>query len=339
MRNKKSKRLINSLFLFLLIIFFGITGYMSIEGYSFLQALYMTIITISTVGYGVVRPLSKTGTVFTVLLIIFSFTSIGVILQNIVSFFFDEELRKIIKRRRMERELKKLQGHVVVCGFGRNGRHAVEELLLRKEHIVIIEKNHEKLIDSQLLLYKNIYVLEGDATNEEILKAANVAAAKALITTLPVDADNVFVVLTAKELNPNLRIISRAADEHSESKLRRAGADYVIMPDTVGGHRMGKLVSQPDVIEFLDYLLIKSGDTVNIEEIPCNQLPKEFIGRSLSELDVRRRTGANIIGMKLPDGSYVFNPSAETKILRDSKLFVVGTPEQVKKLKQLLQNG
>ncbi len=310
---------------------------MVIEGYSFLEALFMTIITVSTVGYGVVKPLSETGIFFTTLLIIFSFVILAVVVENIASYFLDEDLRKLIKYRRMRKTLQKISGHVIVCGYGRNGRHAVEELLLHDETVVVIEQKHNVIVENELEHNDDIYLIEGDATNEETLLAANVKQAKALITTLPIDADNVFVVLTAREFNPDMLIISRASDDRSESKLRRAGANYVILPDSVGGHRMGKLVSQPEVIEFLDYLMLKSGETVNLEKISCDELPKEYIDKTLAELDVRRRTGANVVGIKMPDGQYIFNPSPDIKIRRNSVLFVLGTPQQVAKLKQILK--
>ncbi len=335
MDNRKRNRIYYSLAVFIIVVGGGIAGFMIIEGYTFIEALYMTIITISTVGYGLVRPLSETGIWFTSMLIIVSFIILGVVIRNIASYLLDGEFRKIIKKRRMERQLSKLNNHVIVCGYGRNGHHAVEELLLHDEKVVVIEKDHEIVLENEHLL-KNLYFVEGDATDEDTLLMANVEHAKALITTMPNDAENVFVVLTARQFNPDLLIISRASDDHSDTKLRRAGANFVIMPDSVGGHRMAKLVSQPDVIEFLDYLMIKSGNTVNIEEIPCELLPEEFIDKTLGELDVRRTTGANVIGMKLPDGTYLFNPAASTKITRNAKLFVLGTPEQVRKFKNLL---
>ncbi len=334
-RQKHERRIIFSLIVFFVVIVIGILGYMFIEGYSLREALYMTVITISTVGYGLVKPLSEFGTYFTVILIITSFIILAFVVQNLVSFLIDSDLRVYIKKRRMEKLVKKLKNHVIVCGYGKNGHHAVEELLLHNETVVVVEQQHNIIVEGEFLNRENLYFIEGDATVEEVLIAANIEKAKALITTLPTDADNVFVVLTARELNPKLTIISRANEERTDSKLRRAGADFVIMPDHVGGHRMGKLVSQPDVIEFLDYLMIKSGNTVNIEVIPCEQLPPEYMGKTIAELDIRKNTGANVIGIKQADGTFVFNPSPKEKIGTGTKLFVLGTPEQIKKLVEI----
>ncbi len=314
------------------IILTGITGYMLIEGYSLKEALYMTIITISTVGFGLVRPLSSTGVYFTVFLIITSFVLIAFILQSVISILIDTDFRLFIKRLRMEKLVRRLKDHVIVCGYGKNGHHTVEELLLHGELVVVVEKDHSTISHHEFHRKENLYFIEGDATHDETLLSANVQKAKALVTTLPVDADNVFVVLTARELNPGILIVSRASDEQSDSKLRRAGANYVIMPDHIGGHRMGKLVSQPDVLEFLDYLMAKSGNTVSIESILCEKLPPEYMGKTIGELDIRRNTGANVVGLKLQDGTYIFNPSPNERLDMGSRVFVLGTPEQIEKL-------
>lgn len=316
----------------------GILGFMLIEGYSFKDALYMTIITVSTVGFGLVKPLSPAGIYFTVFLITTSFILIAFIVQSVISILIDTDLRLFIKRLRMEKLVRRLKNHVIVCGYGKNGHHAVEELLLHGEIVVVIERDHNVIAEHEFHKKENLYFIEGDATHDDVLQSANVHNARALISTLPTDADNVFVVLTARELNPGLLIISRASDEQTDSKLRRAGADYVIMPDHIGGHRMGKLVSQPDVLEFLDYIMVKSGNTVNIESIPCEKLPREYMGKTIGELDIRRNTGANVIGLKLKDGTYIFNPAPEERIEAGSRLFVLGTPEQIEKLIKLYKS-
>ena len=335
---KLRRRVVVSVVALFSIVLTGITGYMLIEGYSFKQALYMTVITISTVGFGLVKPLSTAGTYFTILLIITSFVLIAFILQSLISILIDTDFRLFIKRLRMEKLVKRLKDHVIVCGYGKNGHHAVEELLLHGEIVVVIERDHSVIAEHEFHKKENLYFIEGEATDDETLQSANIQKAKALIATLPVDADNVFVVLSARELNPSLLIISRARDEQSDSKLRRAGADFVIMPDHIGGHRMGKLVSQPDVLEFLDYIMVKSGNTVNIESIPCEKLPREYMGKTIGELDIRRNTGANVIGLKLKDGRYIFNPAPEERIEAGSRLFVLGTPEQIEKLIKLYKS-
>ena len=185
---------------------------------------------------------------------------------------------------------------MVICGYGRNGKQAATDLLEHNVKVVIVEQDAEivqSLRESSGMLY-----VEGDATDEEVLKQAHLDKARALITTLPEDADNLFVVLTAKELNPDLKIISRASVDNSDVKLKRAGATNVIMPDKMGGQSMAKLVAQPDMVEFIDLMLLQSMDTVVLEEISCANLASCFEGKSLLELDIRNTSGANIIGMK-----------------------------------------
>jgi len=179
-------------------------------------------------------------------------------------------------------------------------------------------------------------VIHGNAINDEILKKAMVRTARALITTLPEDANNLMIVLTAREMNPDFTIISRASDDHSDTKLRRAGATNVIMPDIVGGIRMAKLVAQPDIVEFIEKILLMSGDSVRLIEVLANDLDACYINHSIKELRIRKLSGANIVGLKTASGEYVFNPSQDIKISCDDKLFVLGTPEQIEKMKKVL---
>jgi len=179
-------------------------------------------------------------------------------------------------------------------------------------------------------------VLSGDSTQDETLLKAGILRAKALITTLPVDADNMFIVLTARNLNPKLSIISRASDDGSDTKIKIAGADNVIMPDKVGGAHMASLVMKPDVMEFIDHVTAQGGDNNNLEEITFNNLPEHLRNKTLKDLEIRNKSGANIIGFKTGDGSYIINPSADTQIIPEAKIFVLGTPDQIKKLKEIL---
>jgi voltage-gated potassium channel len=316
------------------LILFGTLGYIFIEKYKFIDALFMTVITISTVGYGVIGSLSEFGIFFTIILIVLSFLIIGLIVQNFTKYISDDDLRKNIRLKKKLRLMKSYKNHVIVCGYGLNGSHAVLELIKNNENVIVIDDNI-KVIEQACEIEKGAIFITGDARNEEVLKLANIETAKALITALSIDADNLFVVLTARELNSNLRIISRAVEDSSERKLRRAGADHVILPDSVGGIRMAKQVSEPDVLEFLDYIVAKSGIDVNLVEINCNTLSDKFINKTLHQLDIRKKTGANVIGIKLENGTYIFNPAANTIIEKNVKIFVLGTPEQILNLKEL----
>jgi len=181
--------------------------------------------------------------------------------------------------------------------------------------------------------------IEGDATNDEILEAAKLESARALIATLPNDAENLYIVLTARQLNPDLVIISRASDDHSVEKLKRAGATNVIMPDKIGGQRMAKLVAEPDLVEFIEYLMLQSHKDVSLEEISCENLAVCFANKSIKELDIRKVSGANIIGLKKPDKSFIVNPSPEIRLSQGDQLFVLGKQEEIESLKSLIEKG
>ena len=318
--------------LLLLIIVIGVFGFM-VLGFTFTEAFFMTIITIATVGFKEVHELDTTGMWFTSLLIIFSFGIFAYVATTFGRYLVDGFFTNYYRDRNVKRKIDKLRDHVIICGYGRNGKQASIELLEHNAKIIIIENDVpmvEELRNSSLLF------IEGDATSEDVLNDANIKEAKALITTLPVDADNLFVVLSARELNPGMTIISRASLDHSDSKLKRAGATNVIMPDKIGGQRMAKLVAQPDVVEFLEYVMLQSAENVALEEVSCVNLASCFAGKSIRELDVRNESGANIIGMKREDNSYLINPLPEILLTPHDRLFVLGTKRQVTRLKQII---
>ena len=316
------------------LIVIGTIGYMLIEDYRFLDAFYMTIITVATVGYGEVSPLSYAGRIFTSFLIITSFGTFAYAVSAITRFVVDGEFNNLFKLQKLNSAIEKLSDHVIICGYGRNGRQAAQVLKKHDKRFVVIERNPE-LTETLNHRFKDL-VIGGDSTQDEILIKAGVLRAKALITTLPVDADNMFIVLTARNLNPKLTIISRASDDGSDTKIKIAGADNVIMPDKVGGAHMASLVMKPDVMEFIDFVTAQGGDNNNLEELTFNNIPAHLKNKTLKDLEIRNKSGANIIGFKTGDGKYVINPSADTEIIPEAKIFVLGTPDQIKKLKEIL---
>jgi voltage-gated potassium channel len=319
------------------IILIGVSGFMVIEGFTFTDAFFMTIITIATVGFREVHPLSSTGMYFTAFLIIFSFGIFAYAVSTFTRYVIDGAIGHYYKNRRVKNKIQKLRDHVVICGFGRNGRQAVQELIDHHIKIVVVERDEqvaENIADNPDILF-----IHGDSTRDDVLSMCRLDRARALITTLPVDADNLFVVLTARELNPGVKIISRASNEHSDAKLKRAGATNIIMPDRIGGQRMAKLVTQPDVVEFLDFLMLQSSENVALEEVSCNKLNICFEGKAIRELDTRNDSGANIIGLKRPDNSYIINPLPETQISVNDKLFALGTRNQLTRFKKILVEG
>ena len=258
------------------IVTIGTFGYHIIEGWKILDSLYMTVITISTVGFKEVgsAPLSQGGKVFTMGLIVTSLGSLAYVGSNMARFVFDGELANYIKTYRVDKKISKLKNHVIIVGYGRNGEQAAMELAEHGVNFVIVDKRDNVI--SRIRENPELLYIKGDATHEEILEQSQVYKARALIATTPNDADNVFVVLTARSMNPGLTIISRASEMESQMKLKRAGASNVIMPERIGGQRMAKLVHQPDVVEFLEYILLQKTRDVSLEELSCKNLAQRF---------------------------------------------------------------
>jgi voltage-gated potassium channel len=316
----------------LLIVVVGLIGYMVIEGFTLGEAFYMTVITITTTGFSEVRPLSGPGRFFTTILLLLSWAAFALVLTRITQYIISGEINKFFKTRKMMSALTKLQGHVVVCGFGRNGQQAAQTLKVHGQPFVVIEQDEEVLEDELADQPDLIYVI-GDSTEDDVLKRAGVERAKALITTLPDDADNVFIVLSARDLNQKIQIISRASGTSSVTKLKKAGADSVIMPDRIGGTHMATLISKPDVIEFIDYLSGEEGEAISMESVGYDQLPRDLRDRSLSDIMRWKKTGVNCIGIKNTDGKFVINPPEQVLITRGMKVIVLGTRQQIEEMK------
>ncbi len=331
MRLFRSK-LQKALLLLVMVVAMGVLGYTLISGYSVIDALYMTVITISTVGFGEIEPLNDGEKLFTVFLITTSIVSFGYTVSAFTEYIVSGQLFQQLKLKKVQKRIEKLEGHTIICGFGRNGRQAMIKLQNYKQKYVIVEKDEDVIhrIDQE-----GIFNVHGDATRDEVLKRAGIEKASNLITALPSDADNLFVVLTAKQLNKDCKIISRASNETSYDKLKIAGANNVIMPDMLGGDHMASLVVTPDVLEFVGKLTIEGEKTANLEEISVNDLPNSYLQKTILDLDLRKQTGCTVIGLKEPDGNYIINPEASLQLQKDSHLIVLGRPEQIIKLRQL----
>ncbi len=316
----------------MLIIGVGTIGYMSLSGYNFVDALYMTVITVTTVGFGELQPFSPAEKVFTIFLILTSITIFGYAVSSFSEYLVSGKLFQHFKHRKVEKQINHLKNHTIVCGYGRNGKQAILKLKNYNKEFVVVEKDKEMIsfLDSEGILN-----IEGDATLDETLLKAGIEKASFLITALPSDANNLFVVLTASQLNNKCTIISRASNESSYKKLKFAGANNVIMPDKLGGNHMASLVTTPDVIEFVDRLTIEGETTANLEEIAVNDLPTKFLNKTILDLDLRKQTGCTVIGFRNPDKDYVINPEANIKLVENSQLIVLGRPEQIIKLRQI----
>jgi voltage-gated potassium channel len=236
------------------------------------------------------------------------------------------------KHKRVEKQIEHLKGHTIVCGYGRNGKQAILKLKNYNKDFVVVEKNKDRI---EILEAEGVLNINGDATLDETLIMAGIENASFLITALPSDANNLFVVLTVSQLNKDCKVISRASNESSYSKLKIAGASNVIMPDKLGGDHMASLVTTPDVIEFVDRLTIEGETTANLEEVAVNDLPKEYINKTLLDLDLRKQTGCTVIGFIGPNKEYIINPEAHCKLIEGSHLIVLGRPKQIIKLREL----
>ena len=280
------KNFLVAILLLALSLLIGILGFMFIEGYDLLNAFYMAVITISTVGFTEVYELSDNGRLFTAIYIMANLGIFAYVVSVLTTYLFEGKLRSVFKNFMIDREISKLKNHVIVCGYGRNGSQACEELLKEGREFVVIEKDPE--IRQSVISNVNFQMLIGDATLDNNLKTAGIERAKEILITTPSDAANVFITLTARELKPDITIISRASEKETESKLYRAGADRVIMPDHLGGMFMAQMVTKPVVIEFLDLLTSRSRDRekYKLVSVAYENLKPKFRDKTLEELQI-----------------------------------------------------
>ncbi|WP_209406212.1 TrkA family potassium uptake protein [Pseudozobellia sp. WGM2] len=320
-----------AIILMVMVLLFGALGYRFIADYSWVEAFYMTIITVTTVGFGEIRPLSTEGKIFTVFLIILSVFIFAYALTVITEYILSRNSLQLLKKKKVRNQIENLKDHVVVCGFGRNGMQAAERLEAYKKPFVVIERDKEIIEKYE----DEVLFVEGDANEDEVLLLAGVERAQYLIAALPDDAVNLFVVLSARQLNSKLFIISRASLITSQKKLQLAGANKVIMPDKIGGDHMASLVVMPDLITFMDKLGTEGKNTTNLEEVAIENFSNQMDYNSLRDLDLRRKTGCTIIGYIEPNGNYIINPEADLKLEPKSKVIVLGRPEQIRKLNEM----
>ncbi len=327
MRNKSLKRLVIAVILLLISFLVGLIGFMQIERFNLVDAFYMTVITFSTVGFNEVRPLSADGRLFTSIYIIFNLGVFGYVVSIITSYFFEGELQHIFKQFIWGKEVKKVKNHTIVVGYGRNGSKACDELENSNQSFVIIEFDKERIDEMPERHSKK--TVEGDATHDEILNLAGVEKAKAIITTLPSDAENVFITLTARGLNKAIFIISRASEEQSMIKLQRAGANKVVMPDALGGIHMAHLITKPYVNEFLELFTGMGNTELRLEEFSYDQFKNDCQDKTISQFDVRNKTGVTVVGFKDQHESFKFSPGPDTLIGSDDIVIVLGKKDEV----------
>jgi voltage-gated potassium channel len=321
-----------AIFLLLSLLSFGVLGFKLISNYSWVDSIYMTVITITTVGFGEVHPLNDLAKIFTVFLILASVVIVGYALTVITEYILSKNDFEELKQKKMQKKIDGFNNHIVICGYGRNGKQAAKKLMAYKKPFVIIEQDKDIIEKFQT---EDIPFVLGNANEDDTLLQAGVDKAHTIICALPNDADNLFVVLSARQLNKNMRIISRASQETSYEKLKLAGANNVILPDRIGGDHMASLVVVPDLIEFIDNLAIVGQSNINIEEIATEKLYNTSEVKTIKDLDLRHKTGCTVIGFKDGQGDYIVNPEAELRLVPNSKIIVLGRPEQIEKLNSI----
>lgn len=325
-------KIYTALTLLIAVLCFGVLGFKFIAHYDWVDSFYMTVITVTTVGFSEVSPLDDVSKIFTICLILSSIFIVGYAIAVLTEYVLSKNNIEDLKHKKMQKKIDSLSNHIVICGYGRNGKQAAEKLMAYKKPFVIIEQDKEIIDRFQT---EDMPFIFGNANEDYILLEAGVDRADSLICALPEDADNLFVVLSARQLNKDLRIISRASQENSYKKLKLAGANNVIMPDRIGGDHMASLVVVPDLIEFINNLSIVGKSNINIEEISTEKLYNTSEVRTIKDLDLRHKTGCTVIGFKDSDGQYIVNPEADVPLVPNSKIIVLGRPEQIEKLNSL----
>ncbi len=319
----------------LALLIIGTGGYILIEGYVFIDALYMAVITLGTVGYREVAPLSYGGKVFTIFLIIAGIGSVAYAVTQAVEYFISTI---VFKRRRMERSISKLTGHVILCGYGRIGEKVTSQLKARAVEFVIIEQDTDVIeyLDSQGYLH-----VHGDATDDEALRNAGIEHASTIVATLPTNADNVYVTLSARNLNRNIRIVARAGDAGSSKKLLQAGADKVISPYEIGGRYIANAVMRPHVVNFMD--VVNSSRDENTRSLEIEELKVTrncpYANKALRDTNIRSDLNIIVLAIRKADGEFEYNPSPNTTLEPGGMLICIGFAENLDRLANLLGVG
>jgi len=316
-----------------LLFLIGITGYMLLEGWNAMEAFYMTAITLTTVGFGEVRPLSDSGRLFTVFLILLGAGSLAYGFSTGIEYLVTVNVTGQFRKRRMMKTIEKLKDHVIVCGYGRVGISAIESLASSQREIVVIERDPQKL---EALLDTDLLVVEGDATKDEVLLQAGIDRAWGLIVCTGDDSLNLFIVLSARAISSDLFIVTRSVNAENESKMRRAGANRVVSPYQIGGKHMANIMIRPHVTDFFDVVTLDGGMELWVEELVINP-GSTLVGKTVGKADIRRRTGVTLVALLRRDDKAALMPDAETTLAAGDELIVLGTREQLARLESLTE--
>ncbi|MFH2219655.1 MAG: potassium channel protein [Pseudomonadota bacterium] len=325
-------RLRTSLILLLLIILSGTTGYHFVEDMPIFDAFYMTVITISTVGFSEIKPLSEVGRALTVLIIVSGISVLTFTLGQVARIFVEGEITRIFGRRKLEKQISELKGHYIICGYGRIGSIISLELAAEKIPFVVIEQNPAKIekLEKVHFLYLNM-----DATAEEALIKAGIQRARGIVTAVESDADNVFIALTAKGLRPDVFVLARSSDVKNEGKLLKAGATRVVSPYLIGGKRMAQILKKPTVVDFIDTAMMNGELGLGMEEAVIGSA-SSLIGKTLVESHIRRDFGVIIVAIKKPSNEMIFNPLSTEKLEAGDTIVVIGKKEDLERMNSVL---
>jgi len=327
--------LVIGIIVFVLMLLGGTIGYMVIEGWPLTDALYMTIITLSTVGYGEVQGLSPTGRIFTIIVIIIGVGFVFYLAGSVIQFMMEGRIREILGRRKLEKKIRVQKGHYIICGYGRVGSSVCEALGSKPLDIVVIERDPARI---DLLNERNILHVPGEATDEKSLISAGVQRARGLVAALKTDSDNVYVILSARQLNPELFIMARAGEKRSEKKLLAAGANKVICPYRMGAHRMAQTILRPTVTDFLELTLMDTSRDIQMEEMSVEP-SSELINVALQDSGIRKELDLIIVAVKKAAGDMLFNPSSQTKLEAGDTVIAIGEKQNLERLEKLLNPG
>jgi len=333
-------RFLIAFFLLLMVIAVGTAGYTLIEHWPVSDSLYMTFITVTTVGFGEVHPLSEQGRHFTIILIVFSIATVGYSVTILFTYIFEGIILKAMREYRMKRSIKRMKDHYIICGCGDVGREVALEFKRTRVRFLIIDREPEK---SELARDESILFVKGDAVDDEVLLEANIEQANGLVSALPEDEANLFVVLTARQLNPRLTIVSQAEEQRTIRKLLKAGANRVISPSQIAGRRLASIILRPSVVNFLDVMVDGPSDSMRMEEVAV-ETGSPLVNKNLREAGIGRHTGAVIVGINGPDGKTKVNPSASSNlstvsIRENDVLIAMGNEAQIQHLRNFVKHG
>ncbi|MBU1567910.1 MAG: NAD-binding protein [Proteobacteria bacterium] len=322
-----------SLFFLFATIAFGTTGYVFVEGMSPFDAFYMTLITISTVGFSEIRPLSDPGRGITIVIIVLGISLMTYTLGQVARIFVEGELRKVLGRRKLEKQVAELQNHYIICGYGRIGQIIVKELMATNNPLVVIEQNPASI---EMLEAGGVLYLNMDATSDEALKVAGLDRARGLVTAVSSDADNVFIALSAKGMRPDIFILARASDVKNESKLLRAGATRVVCPYQMGGRRMAEILHKPTVVDFLDQTMMHTELGLQMEEAVITE-GSPITGKTIVSSNLRQQFGVIIVAIKRISGEMVFNPGPAEIFTTGDVIVVIGKKAELKRMSNAIR--